>query len=1031
MFAWLTEFYFVSITCRQRSPSPTPGPAPPRPPKKAELAGKPLLPDPHTLPPGQADPTPKVMIQQDQVSIGGLQLPLSTVSVGMASPSPVVSIAMTSPPPQPSASSLEDQLKELQRTQQLQLQQLVSPSVDQEQLASPSEDQVPSQAGAISPSIPPAPANQDVITPRPVMNSEMLAPDANQALLDLQMLLQPPGEELASLSEPIQPTRLNQPDSQENSVVEPPLAPQRPVKPIHLQSQMIVSQSPPSHPSTQTEEAPPLLAESTVGDLQQLGGVPPQEATPTIPVSSTCLADTINVVSGNQVPLQGVIEGVKPPLEPQSQPYKPMIPFGGEEQHQTPLGQREDQQPLLDKGQLPPVQRDQPELLNFLADVNFIAQVPPSSQSTIHITPSRPPGAGDGNMAPSVIPQLGGGDVAPSVIPPSPPPPGVAGTDSTMTTNSISRPIPAPVQSPPPVQSILPTQAVDDRTQGPPPPTSAPDQVQPPVMAEQGDATLTASFTLPRHQQTVGLQSPTQQQQLTEVIQPSLEQEVPPLLPSTNPSEGKQEQLAGHYPMHKDETSVPPPPSEIAHLNDTTPTLSQSPVHPAASMAHPPCSLAELRTSSLQPSDFSLSHGIDTNLRDLSQPPIMASLAPLTSLHEPLSTGYTQEATGHIHDNSGSSVIAKLELLLEQQKDIVEKKTREVEERRAQIADQKRQLESYKQQVVLLQQQLSQLTAQQQKQEQEKVTVSGQQAVLMQLLQQQQGMFSQQQTQLESLNKVNEEHHKQLQETEMKYRQAITVEQEQKASLQNQVLQLNQEVQRLHGQLQSQSQQQQNTQMQVYQYHTQIQERDKQLLAFRDQHKEIVQKLEQKHQEKVQQLIQQIQELQMSLKKSREQQRALQGGLPMPIQPARMNQQQFQQPPQVQQQSVPLQQLPQQPAPPQPTSQMSQGPPPQGQTVPGTPTSMQHQHGILQPSQRMGPPVPSLANSTLQPLPPTSSAWSGNLGRQGSGIYHGQAQQHQIQPSQPMTPTSVATTGIIQPPRTQPGPLNTGTSQTY
>ena len=881
---------------------------------------------------------------------------------------------------------------------------------------------------------------------------------------------------MAGLSEPIQPMRIDQSDSGENSAVQPPPAPQRPIKPLHMQSQTIVSPSPPPQsvdsavsslptppPNSAAILTPTQLVSPTQGDVLPLaqteltspslstGGLPQlQEATPT---TST------NVVSRDQALLQGGVgEGAQPSLVPQSQPYKPMIPFGGELE-QTPLVPQQPQ-PLADKEQLPPVQRDQPELLSFLADMNSVIQPPPSG--TLHIAPSPPPpAAGGGNVTPSVAPQQGGGNIPPS--------PGVAGTDSTMTTNSISRPIPAPVQSPPPVQSAPPTQQpLDDQLQGPPPPPAP----QPPVMTEQGDTATPPSFThVPQHQPPAGIQSSTQQQQFA---QPSLEQEMPEhsSLASTNLSGGDQEEPATQttlYPTHEAESLVAPPPSVITHLHEAATHLdgsgahaahpmptrgekqptaqieAQSTIHPEISMLHPPSSLAELRTGSLPPSDFSLSHGIDTSLRGLPQPPIMPSLAPLTSLHAPLPASYTQETTSHAHTDSGPSVVAKLELLLEQQKETIEKKTRDVEEGRAQIADQKRQLESYKQQVALLQQQLSQLTAQQQKQEQEKVTVSGQQAVLMQLLQQQQGMFSQQQTQLESLSKVSEAHHKQLQETEMKYRQAITVEQEQKTSLQNQVLQLNQEIQRLHGQLQSHSQQQQNTQMQVYQYHTQIQERDKQLLAFRDQHKEIVQKLEQKHQEKVQQLIQQIQELQVSLKKSREQQRALQGGLPIPT---GINQQQFQRPPQAQ---PPLQQLPQQPVPPpQPSSQQPQmggGPPPP--QVPGTPTSMPpHQQTILQPSQPMAhtqqqrPPGPSLASSTQQPLPPTSSGWPpGGLGRQGSNVYHGQAQvpqqQQQMQPTQPqpppMTPTSVsATTGnrppgmIQQPPRTQPGQINTG-----
>ena len=333
---------------------------------------------------------PKVMTQQDQVSIGGVRPLPTAVSMGMASPSPAVSIAMTSPPPQPSASNLEDQLRELQRTQQLQLQQLLSPSTDQGQ---PSIEQAPSQAENIPPPSQTAPANQDVINPAPVMNSEMLAPDANQALLDLQMLLQPPGEEIAGLSEPIQPMRLDRPDGQENSIVQPPPGPQRPVKPVHLQSQTIVSPSPPppqpedsavsSLPTpppnsgavlaptqlvspaqgdllpSATEDATPSLEVSNTGALQQLGGVVPQEVAPTVPISSIGPAGMLNPVNGAQVPFQGLSEGIQPLLVPQSQPYKPMIPFGGEgEQQQTPLIQREEQQPLADREQLPPVQRD-------------------------------------------------------------------------------------------------------------------------------------------------------------------------------------------------------------------------------------------------------------------------------------------------------------------------------------------------------------------------------------------------------------------------------------------------------------------------------------------------------------------------------------------------------------------------------------------------------------------------------------------------------------------------------------------------
>ena len=69
--------------------------------------------------------------------------------------------------------------------------------------------------------------------------------------------------------------------------------------------------------------------------------------------------------------------------------------------------------------------------------------------------------------------------------------------------------------------------------------------------------------------------------------------------------------------------------------------------------------------------------------------------------------------------------------------------------------------------------------------------------------------------------------------------------------------------------------------MHLYQYQTQIQERDKQLIAFRNQLKEIIQNVEQKYQQKVSQLILQMQELQGELKKAK----AHRQSLPVPIQP--------------------------------------------------------------------------------------------------------------------------------------------------
>ncbi len=83
--------------------------------------------------------------------------------------------------------------------------------------------------------------------------------------------------------------------------------------------------------------------------------------------------------------------------------------------------------------------------------------------------------------------------------------------------------------------------------------------------------------------------------------------------------------------------------------------------------------------------------------------------------------------------------------------------------------------------------------------------------------------------------------------------------------------------------------------MHLYQYQTQIQERDKQLVAFRDQHKEIIQNLELKYQQKVTQLVQQIQELQSEMKKLRLQKQGMPAVAMQPKAPGQMPTQQFSQ----------------------------------------------------------------------------------------------------------------------------------------
>ena len=269
--------------------------------------------------------------------------------------------------------------------------------------------------------------------------------------------------------------------------------------------------------------------------------------------------------------------------------------------------------------------------------------------------------------------------------------------------------------------------------------------------------------------------------------------------------------------------------------------------------------------------------GLDTTLPYLSDIPYrpIPGIGSMT-LHTPQSFSSISLDVGASPLTRSSNPDESLQALLASNTTLqlaVDEKTREVEQNRATVADQKSQLDNYKQQLLILQQQLGQVSLQQQKQEQEKATASGQQAVLMQLLQQQQGMFSQQQAQIEKLSKATDSNRREQMEAEMKYKQALVVEQEKNAGLTAQNFQQNQEMLRLQQQLQSSSQQQQMVQMHLYQYQTQIQERDKQLLAFRDQHKQIIQNLEQRYQQRVAQMLQQIQELQGELKKLKSQKR--------------------------------------------------------------------------------------------------------------------------------------------------------------
>lgn len=321
-----------------------------------------------------------------------------------------------------------------------------------------------------------------------------------------------------------------------------------------------------------------------------------------------------------------------------------------------------------------------------------------------------------------------------------------------------------------------------------------------------------------------------------------------------------------------------------ADSRTSTPQLSEFQSSVSSSFSSLPTVISLSTTSGIGPlSELDLSsHAIDTDLHSLPQLsdlPFRATLPGLSSisLQAPSSMSPISLDAGPSHSMMGATLGGQMEhlhALLASNKTLqqsVDDKTREIEQNKATVADQKSQLENYKQQLLILQQQLSQVSFQQHKQEQEKATASGQQAVLMQLLQQQQGMFSQQQAQIEKLSKATELHRLERVDTENKHKQALSVEQERIAGLNTQNMQLNQEVQRLQQQLQSSNQQQHVAQIQLYQLQSQVQERDKHIVAFREQHKHIIQNLEQRHQQKMAQMVQQIQDLQADNKRIKSQ----------------------------------------------------------------------------------------------------------------------------------------------------------------
>lgn len=880
---------FLSGSCdplyRQQSPTPissssqTPSTAaapPPRPPKKAELAGNPLNPPPQSGR-DQISPSPPPDQRPETTPPPSLN-PLNQFGDrrGLISANPDPPSGPTTPPPVPPGQSLEEQLQELQKQQHMQLQSLKQSVLDSEDVSSPQQQPVDGGVSA-NPMQPllshfqpaqgdPSPhsATPPVGQPSATLSLGFLPADGagdqaagggggggdgsivggthsetNQALLDLQLLLQPSSE----LDTPLQPGSESKEGAGFTMSLQPsvldhrsePVMGIRPLKPVHLQSQSVL----------------PLDANPLVGsgdaDLP-----PPMEPTPPSQLSPQQLSS-----------LEGGIGGAPPHHLSENQP---------------------------------------PTSISALPQGEDFAQTPRRSSVVLSGTFSAPQFSA--LMSGELFPE-GGRDPAVNFPPPVSSSPAGGFNDNTMTITSISRPIPTPVLSPP----MSPNQ------------NQTLDSLEPEQDVESSVGTVLA---LPPGGVSDGVNSLYSRQNLqvaSEVDEGLGSEQVDPL-PASEP-ENQNETVESLSLVSSQSDLHSTLDSRIGSSTSLTADQVQSsvPLDITSLALQNFAAISPAVVSASIPSTLEFSHGLDTDLHALPQLsetsfhsiPVIGS----SSLHTPPSMSPLSLDMGSRLGQAASNPIDHLQSLMASNRTLqqsVEEKNREIEQHKASIADQRTQLDNYKQQLLVLQQQVSHVSLQQQKQEQEKATASGQQAVLMQLLQQQQGMFSQQQAQIEKLSKVGDSHRKEVMEMEVKYKQALAVEQEKNSTLAGKITQQNLEMQRLHQQLQAGSQQQQMAQVHLYQYQTQIQERDKQLLAFRNQHKEIIQNLEQKYQQKVSQLVQQIQELQGEVKKAKSHQRQ---GPPLqptaaktPPHPPRLPAQQFSQAPRPSQQQFVSSQTP-------------------------------------------------------------------------------------------------------------------------
>lgn len=883
---------------RQKKPATPESPPPPssatlphvtsppvRPPKKAELAGKPLLPDQPSLPAIENQHTPPLMSPGH--SGGGL----GTVQQSNSTPNGVVQ-GISVAPLNAHLPTTQLDLQELQRIQMQQQSLLGGVKIPP---GGPPNGE-PQITDDPSPVVDPPHVQTEM--PETITAPSQSVPDATHALNDLQLLLHPDDPPLDK------PQDTHTDLASDRPLVDTSQVPQRPPKPSHLKSGLLPSPFPSLPPPSEQHTGSPLNSSVEPPQSNIPSGPPPNEH-PMLPIvsndpptnvyptaSSTLEGDHIPPSTENFQP-NDEIKDLPPPLQPLSNEYPGGKPQGSSD---------------ITLGGIPPWTGGS----NNMEKTDHDTIVSPKPHVTIPssvFTTQQQVSSQEGSVSLSQPP------LSPESVPYYQPNINIQPGEITLTTSSILGPIPSALAIPSSPESLV--------TPSVPHLTSVVSEVTPTLPLLESSVMELAQSLMSSGKQSgamnvstpslgaVNVSMPPVEQPtaVTTSIQPQCTQpgnatttesggfSVTVDATSQSPADGlKSTQVSEPTPLSTEQnvfipkgephgTKPIPPDVEPSPDGRTTGT----PVVQTAGLIGIPASMSTSEVSSALPNSPSNLTDVSTviNIPSLELmasttnlpsvvPLPLTSLSSLTTLETPNDTTSlsTELTMGHLLQQEQPMSAVQVQLLqqnLEDQKKVIEIHRTEKETHQVREA-------AYRQQIEQLQQQLNML---QQKQDQEKATASDQQSALMQLLHQQQGMFSQQQSQIEKLSQLDESHRKEYLEVEEKFRETLKAEQGMKASLQSQILQLTQENQKLGQTIQAQVQQVQSLQLQLQQYSVHIQERDRQLVAFKDEHKKIVDKLEQRNQQKFALLMQKIQELQLELS----QRPKGPPSLPQPIQP--------------------------------------------------------------------------------------------------------------------------------------------------